>query len=269
MSENNNGKPQSQIESLMEEIAQISNIDLEKVKASPLPDFKEMHRRDTEIASREIAQQQSSQHKKYAASRRRSCSISSQWRFGSESVVIDENNAQAFQTAENLTRNEIAGQYDHSHPDLIFICGGPGSGKTVLANCIANAWLEQEGVSVEYMTFADIRKQRSYINNEPWLSVQERESAWNDILNADNLTVENLATMGGFTIYEQKSLSELLDNRLSNGKCLVLTSVHTIQEMPNFIGAACFEELKEFRVCVLNLFGLSRRPPINFNGMHY
>lgn len=188
--------------------------------------------------------------------------LNQKWTF--KNIIVDPQNHDAVMEAINFSNLIL------QHPSasaVLIISGGVGSGKTVLVNAIANAWIEKANLDVELVTFDDIKGLCLFNSNEETDERIQKSRDYEKYAWSKLLIIENIASEGGLKIYEQKFLGKILRERASNNLPTVVTTPMQVNDLHMALGDFCFDSLKEFelaKACVL--WGASRRRGINLAG---
>lgn len=194
---------------------------------------------------------------------RRSGRIKAAWTF--ETLSRDRSNAEALALATGFAA--AGGTPVEGEPLLLLLSGAAGSGKTVIAHAVANAWLEAAGKAVLITDMNRLRRLRIFNQKEDWQSVHERREQWECCLKADLLIVDSLcANCEGLSVYDQKVFTELVRARRDAELALMITTPVPLDLLHSSIGESCFESLREYSVMGGTLLGGSRRNPIVVNG---
>ncbi|MGN0909122.1 MAG: hypothetical protein ACI4NA_05835 [Succinivibrio sp.] len=263
------GRPESGIEQLMGEIRKLSgqsSLEFSKPGDGPLPDPALMREEETRRASAILKERRRRIHEAEIGRIMKSGGISPDFTF--DTIVVD---------AANRDAVEIARMFCLSHtrkgvkkdPELLLVSGLSGTGKSVLANCVACAWLHARGRDVMVASPTRLEKMRYFVPNEDWESLKRRQEAWRRAIGCDLLVIDGLCeNLQGLTVFQQKVVPECVRERRERGLCTVMTiTLPSVRTLHQAVGDYAFESLKCYRIVVAELLGRSRRPEITANGV--
>lgn len=224
--------------------------------------LKRMRRAEAQAAAQEISAGLRQARADFIESVRRSGRIRAEWTF--DNIRHDSANTEALDLARGFAD---AGSCGQGEPLLLLLSGEAGSGKTVAAHAVANAWLENTVKVPVIMDFGAIKKLKFFNAREEWQAIKERREQWEQLLQTSLLIVDSLCgNCEGLSVYDQKILTELLRTRRAAELPLMITTPVSFNNLHTTIGDNCFESLKEYSVMCGTLLGGSRRNPIVVNG---
>lgn len=259
---------QSGMDALVGMIRDIENISGKKVDLTStdnLADPKQLRAEETAIASKELLERQRQLRENFIKRTRESGHIDPAWTF--KALQRDPANQKAIGDAEIFCQAHFA--RPDLPPTLMIVTGLGGTGKTVLANAIANLWLDESGKDVCILTPSQLEKTRFFSSNEEWSETRRRHLEWKRYTDADLLIIDGLCENGqGLSSFMQKVLPELLRSRREKNLSMVITAnLPGMNFLSRAVGQHCYESFKEYSVVLGQLMGNSRRKPITMNGM--
>ncbi len=251
---------------LVNEIEKLSgqHFDFDSIDSSEL-DIREIRRREAIEASKEIAKRRTENHKNFIKSVYASHRVNPDFTF--DKIQMDQFNNQAINTAQGFcVSSSMAAQMD-SEPQLFLLQGCPGSGKTVLSNCIANYFLNKLWKDVELCSYQEIKRYRTPSSTDTTVDVEEKTNKWERLCSVDLLIIDSLCQNNEkITAYDKQVIPDLLRSRRARRLPLVITTTVLPNALHAMLGDEIFESLKEYNVMGAALFGNSRRAPISFAG---
>lgn len=263
------GMPGSGIEQLMGEIRKISGQSSLKAPGpgdGPLPDPARMRQEETRRATAILKERRSRIREAEIERIMKSGGIVHDFTF--DTITVDQANAQAVDTARMfcLSHSRQGGRKD---PELLLISGLSGTGKSVLANCVAYAWLHDRGRDTLIIGASRLEKLRYFVPNEDGESLRRRQDAWRRCVTCDLLVIDGLCeNLQGLTVFQQKVVPECVRLRRERGLCTMITiTLPSIRTLHQAVGDYTFESLKCYRVVAAELMGGSRRPDLTANGV--
>lgn len=264
------GMPESGIEQLMGEIRKISaqsgrGAPVEDDSA-PLPDPALMRREETHHATEILKERRERIRQDQIARIMKSGGISPDYTF--DTIAVDMANQAAVQTARTFCLAHLAGN-SKSEPELLLISGLSGTGKSVLANCVAYEWLQHRARDTIIISAGRLEKLRYFVPNEDGESLRRRQEGWRRCIACDLLVIDGLCENGmGLTVFQQKVVPECVRSRRERGLCTMITiTLPSIRTLHQAVGDYTFESLKCYRVAAAELLGRSRRPDLTANGV--
>lgn len=264
------GMPESGIEQLMGEIRRISAQSGRAAPAedgsAPLPDPALMRREETHRAT-EILRERRVRIRRNEIDRiMKSGGISPEYTF--DTITVDMANQAAVSTARTFCLSHLAGS-GRGEPELLLISGLSGTGKSVLANCVAYEWLQGRARDTLVISAARLEKLRYFVQNEDGESLRRRQDGWRRCLGCDLLVIDGLCENGmGLTVFQQKVVPECVRSRRERGLCTMITiTLPSIRTLHQAVGDYTFESFKCYRVAAAELLGRSRRPDLTANGV--
>lgn len=260
------GTVKNGFKTLVNAIEQLSgqHFDFDSVDNSDL-DIREIRRREAIEASKEIAQRRSENHRNFINSVYESHRVNPEYTF--DRIQMDQFNNQAVTTAQGFcASSSLAVQLD-SEPQLFLLSGNPGSGKTVLSNCIANYYLNKLWKDVEICSYQEIKRCRTPSSTDTTVDVEEKSTRWERLSTVDLLIIDSLCQNNEkITAFDKQVIPDLLRTRRARRLPLVITTTVVPNSLHGMLGDEIFESLKEYNVMGAALFGNSRRSPISFAG---
>ncbi len=256
---------------LRQALEQYTHQKFEDLPGSEPFDIHKQMAREARQAREEVSKSMQEERAEQNRSLRRLHHIRQTWQFGSAEVTVDDNNRDGFTRAQVFCQNAEANfARNNPVPMLFIITGLKGSGKTVLANCMANYFLDRTDMSLEYVNFREFMAPRLFADRETVADKRAREQVWERYLDSDVLILDGLCNdLNVLTDFEQNSLAEMFEGRVERSKPLVITAPVPMNELQRAIAKA-FESLKAFGPsAVVLLYGPSRRPGITLKGVVY
>ena len=247
-----------------------SRIDLEAIARNmTMRTPQQMRAEETAIATAELAARNKKQRDDFIRRTRESGRIDPAWHFGV--LATDTANYQAIHDARLFCQVHIV----HPEPPALFLlCGGPGSGKSVLANAMADFWLTESNKDNNFkdvciITPSMLERSKLFSRSEDNSDLRRRNDDWERFCSASLLIVDGLCESGlGLSNFMQKILCELMQSRYLKKLSMVLTlSLPAISYLSGAVGPQTFEAFKEYETITAQLLGRSRRKPIVYNGM--
>ncbi len=251
---------------LVKAIEQLSGqkIDLKDVDDADL-DIRKIREKETREATIELQKKRAENHRNFIQSFYSSNRVNKNFTF--ESVARDSANSQALTTAEGFCAAYSLYVGADTAPQLLLLQGSAGSGKSVVANCIANHFLIKLWKDVEICSYLDIKKTRTPSATDTNYDADEKNSRYERYCSVDLLIIDSLCQLNDkFTAFDRQVIPELLRSRRARGLPVVATTSVPIMQLHSQLGDEIFESLKEFNVLTSVLFGASRRAPISFGG---
>ncbi len=247
-----------------------SKIDLEAIaKNMTMRTPKQMRAEETAIATAEIAARNKKQREEFIKRTRQSGRIDPAWTFAA--LATDTANYQAIHDARLFCQVHIV---NPEPPALFLLCGGPGSGKSVLANAMADFWLTESNQDNNFkdvciITPSMLERSKLFSRSEDNSDLRRRNDDWERFCSASLLIVDGLCESGqGLSNFMQKIICELLQSRYLKRLSMVLTlSLPAVSYLSGAVGPQTFEAFKEYETITALLLGRSRRKPIVFNRM--
>lgn len=257
--------PQPIFDDLVKVIERLSNTKFDPKSAEPF-DLKQMRKKEAQLAAAEIASQRKNKRKTWIDDIHKEGLVDSRFKF--ETIIQDDLNRIAIQTAQGFCGSCVESINESEDTAVcLLVRGGEGSGKTVIANAIANKWLELTGHIVNILSMDDIRKACLYSQNEIRQERLDRGDKWDSFCSISLLIIDGLcANKEQLSAFDQKIFSSLLRIRQQKRLPLVITTQLDYAALHQAIGDYCFESIKEYSVMATALYGGSRRAPIVFNG---
>ncbi len=247
-----------------------SKIDLEAIaKNMTMRTPREMRAEETAIASMELAARNKKQRDDFIKRTRESGRIDPVWNFGV--LATDAANYQAIHDGRLFCQVHIV---KPEPPSLFLLCGGPGSGKSVLANAMADFWLTESNKDNNFkdvciITPSMLERSKLFSRSEDNSDLKRRNDDWERYCTASLLVVDGLCESGqGLSTFMQKILCELMHSRYLKKLSMVLTlSLPSVSYLSGAVGPQTFEGFKEYETITALLLGRSRRKPIVYNGV--
>ncbi len=240
------------------------HFDFSSVDASEL-DIKAIRRKEAIEASREISKRRTENHRNFINSVYAAHKISPDYTF--ESVINDQFNSQAIATAKGFCAAYNFALQQEANPPLFLLQGNPGSGKTVISNCIANYFLNSLWKDVELCSYQEIKKCRTPSSTDTSVDVEEKSTRWERLCSVDLLIIDSLCQNNEkITPFDKQVIPDILRIRRAKRLPLMITTTVVPNALHGMLGDEIFESLKEYNVMGSSLFGNSRRAPISFGG---
>ena len=249
-------------------VAEIERLSGQKIDFNAVDekiDINQIRRHEAIEASREISQRRIANHQNYINSVYASHRINPDFCFAK--IMRDPANTQAIINAEGFCASYNVAMNSDSAPPMLLLQGEPGSGKTVIANCIANRFLTEMWKDVELVNYQEVKRTRAPNLNDTYSDMEEKNSRWQRFISVDLLIIDALCqNKEALTPFDRQVISELLRQRRSRDLPLVITTPLSPMSMHSHLGDEIFESMKEYSVMTAALFGQSRRTPISFGG---
>jgi DNA replication protein DnaC len=264
------GAPESGIEQLMAEIGRLRGMSAEAApeidKTAPLPDPAKMRLEETHRATEILKERREKIHDEQIERIMKTGGISSEWTF--KTISIDPANGAAVELASKFCQAHSP-KAGGGSPELLLISGLSGTGKSVLANCVAYEWLHERGRDTMIIGMTRLEKLRYFAANEDWSSLKRRQDAWRRCVTCDLLVIDGLCENGlGLTVFQQKVLPECVRTRREKGLSTMITiTLPSIRTLHQAVGDYTFESFKTYNMVAAELMGRSRRPDVTVNGV--
>ena len=227
-------------------------------------DVATIRRREAHLASIEIAKQRQQRHQNFIDTLHKQGHISGQFTF--DKIKEDDFNRKAIEIAKSFCSTlNLPKEFVTTAP-LFLIQGGPGSGKTVLCNCVANEFLVKHFKEVEMCTFSQIKRNRTPGQTDNSFDVQEKAANWEKYISVDLLIIDGFCQNNeNLTQFDRQVFAELLRIRNERNLPIVISTTLAASSIAQKLGDDCFESIKEYNVFTASLLGYSRRQPIIFS----
>ncbi|MBO6258507.1 MAG: hypothetical protein J6M93_04150 [Succinivibrio sp.] len=248
---------------LIKNIEALGHVKVDDADKEPPLDMAAERRKDAREAALEIERERRQRRNDYVNRVQTEDRINPSWKF--DRITVDSANRGAVELAQGF----CALPKSDTLPVMLLLQGGSGSGKTVLAHCVANACLENsQDTTVELISFSRMFTLRHFTKDEKWEYTADRREHWNRLVHSSILILEDLCQdMKGLGVFEQQIFSDILRERKTLGLSLVITTALPVNTIKSAIGERCYESMKEYSVMAQQLLGPSRRPPIFINGI--
>lgn len=262
--------PSSGIEELLGEIRKIGSSgghDVPEFKREgPLPDPVAMRREETHMATEILKGRRVHLRELNIEKIMQSGGITSAFTFSN--IIVDQANRTAVDTARMFCLSHARPSVTKP-PELLLLSGASGSGKSVLANCVAYEWLHCRNKDTMIIGFSRFERLRYYDQGEGEELKKKRADTMARCLGCDLLVIDGLCESGqGLTVYQQKVLSEIIRSRQERSLCTMITiTLPSIRTLHQAVGDYTFESFKVYRVVTAELLGASRRQPMISNGV--
>ncbi len=226
--------------------------------------FAQMKEREAREIAQELAKDRQKSSQAFAEHLYKEGAVDRKWQF--QNLVQDANNIEAI-TAGMAFCRETLSPAAGTRPKLLLVFGKEGTGKTVLLNAMANAYLLYGVQSLDLIGFDAILNACYFQSDEHRNDRMERYEEWEHYCNTHVLLLDGLGHItDGFNLFEQRIFSKLVRLRAAAGLPLVISTNLTFDNFSAAIGTFAYESLKEYDSLCVMLAGISRRPPISFKG---
>ncbi len=228
-------------------------------------DIRTLRQKEAIEASREIAKEREHKHKELIAQMHKQGRVNAKFTFNT--IKTDPANMEAIKVAKSFCSTLIVGQQYDVNPSLLLIQGEPGTGKTVLCNCVANEFLEKFFKEVEIVSYYEIKRSRTPSPSDTNYDISDKKSKWDRAATVDLLIVDGFCQNNEtLTVFDRQIFSELLRIRYENNLPFVISTTLPPSSIHAKIGDDCFEAIKGYNVFFATLIGMSRRQPIMVGG---
>lgn len=250
---------------LVKAIEQLSNQKVELSSDDEKLDIKAIRRIEAHQASVELSRQREQRHREFVDDVHKQGRINPEYTF--DKIVKDEANAHAYDVALSFCATLNMDLDKLTNPPFFLLQGGPGTGKSVLCNCIANEFLVKHFKEVLLCSYSEIKRNRAPSSSDTVYDVQEKNSHWEKYLTVDLLIIDGFCQNNeNLTAFDKQVFAELLRYRKELKLPIVVTTPLSAESIHPKLGDDCFESIKEYSVFSACLFGLSRRQPIIISG---
>lgn len=254
-------------DSLMEIISRLAGTDARKMMVPPerRESLEEMRRREAHEVAVELEKTRKQQRQAYIDKVHSEGRIEARWTF--QTLIEDALNRDAITYAKTFVRTTYQ-KNNSEEPKLFLLFGAEGTGKTVICNAMANAYLSAGVRSVQLVPFEAIRNACMFFREELRGEKEARDREWETYCTCDILMVDGLCSnREGLTLYDQRIFSNLLRTRYQLRLPMVITTTaHYAGGMQKAVGEYVYESIREYEVLAMTLAGNSRRKPIQLRG---
>lgn len=232
-------------------------------------EFEQMRRKEAMEVVHGISKEKSSHYNEYIENML--SIINKQVKFNIEHLEVDAHNKEACGLAKAFVDSIMNKGNKDFYPPLLFIVGGAGTGKSVLAGAIAQSFIRNKSKKKLYpkniklpfciiKTYDELKRLWYFNPQETADDYKLREQELYALRNVDLLIIEDFGSSGfGLEAFEQKNFANLLRLRFDNDLPLVITSSSSPKRMRAQMGGYCFDAVCRYEASCAYLTGGSRR----------
>ncbi len=267
-------KVKSLVDSLISQIESISKLSGNKLDLKAIKDnmvmrsADQMRKEETQKANLELRERNRRLREEFIEKTRKTGHIDPNWTF--DNMIVDPANERAVTDARLFCHARMVSP---EPPSIFILAGGPGSGKSVLANAMANCWLIDSNKEGSYhdvcvISATHFERIRYFNQSEDREDLKRRRDEWERFCNASMIIIDGLCENGqGLSVFMQKVLAEFLRIRFEKRLSVILTvCIPAINYLPQAMGPQVMESCRQYDNVLALLMGRSRRKPIMFNG---